>query len=116
MVKAQSKTLVPNNKSSITDSGDMEEQEEQEEQCNNVMVIMKPKRAQVNLNYMSAKLFSILWFYHADINEVAYKMTEKCNIDYQDRESVDAEPMDSTMCMAPICGALKTHWNVCVQH
>ena len=44
---------------------------------------------------MSAKLSSMTRFDHADLKEAAYKMTEK--LDYHDIQSVEDEPIDSTM-------------------
>jgi hypothetical protein len=93
--------LVQNREISITDS----DEEEQEEQCNNVMVIVEPKHAQVNYRTMRAKLSAMTRFNHADIKEAAYKMTEARGINNQDTESMEADQMDSTMFNAQICNS-----------
>ena len=91
MGKAQSKSLVPDREISITDSD-----EEVEEQCYNVMAVVdEPKRASINYRAMSAKLSSMTRFDHADLKEAAYKMNEE--LDDHDIQSVEDEPIDSTM-------------------
>jgi hypothetical protein len=64
LVNLQARSLVPNHEISMTDSVE----EEQEEQCNNVMVVVEPKRAQVNNRTISAKLSSMMRFDHAELH------------------------------------------------
>ena len=94
MGNVHSKSLVPDREILITDS-----EEEVEQQCYNVMaVIAEPKRALIIYSAMSAKFASMTRLDHADLKEAAYKMNEK--LDNQDIESVEDEPMESTMLKA----------------
>jgi hypothetical protein len=54
---------------------------------------------------MSANLSSMTQFDHADIKEVAYKMTEVRDNNNQDPVSVEAEHVDFTIFRAPTCSS-----------